>query len=341
MLFRGALPLSYLCTLFFCVSHLMEQQSADFFSLLFQEHPIPMWIVAKEDYIIEDVNQAALALFNVKRNEFLRTALPAHFRTDLQQMQKAIGKRSNECFKVGILEHEGDGELLLLETSFKEGIYNGRACYVFAGHNKNSSVGPHKQLTRDCGKEQEELSGVIINSLPGVFYLFDENGKFLRWNKNFETVTGYAGDEIENMIPLDFFLGSDKDVIFERISEVFTTGKAEARACFHTKYNTRIPYHFNGNLIEYRGKRCLIGMGIDVTQQKAAEKEREELLTRFEKLSDNIPGFIYEYCLRKDGSSYFPFTSKGIKDIYGLSPEDVREDSTRYFHVSTPMMLKA
>ena len=32
--------------------------------------------------------------------------------------------------------------------------------------------------------------------------------------------------------------------------------------------------------------------------------------------------------MRKDGSSYFPFTSKGIKDIYGLTPEDVKEDST-------------
>ena len=63
----------------------MEQQSADFFSLLFQEHPTPMWIIAKEDYIIEDVNQAALALFNVERSEFLRTTLHGHFCADFSK----------------------------------------------------------------------------------------------------------------------------------------------------------------------------------------------------------------------------------------------------------------
>ena len=54
-------------------------------------------------------------------------------RTDLQQIQKSIEKKSNGYFNLGILEHQGDGELLLLETSFTEAVYNGRACYVFAG----------------------------------------------------------------------------------------------------------------------------------------------------------------------------------------------------------------
>ena len=200
MLFRDPLHLkATFVHYFFVLAIQMEQQSADFFSLLFQEHPIPMWIVAKEDYIIEDVNQAALALFNVERNEFLRTTLQVHFCADFQRKQRSIEKKSNGYFNLGILEHQGDGELLLLETSFRETVYNGRACYVFVSDKKNCSAAADKQLARDCGPysyrvEQEELSSVIINALPGVFYLFDENGKFLRWNKNFETVTGYSGE---------------------------------------------------------------------------------------------------------------------------------------------------
>ena len=50
-----------------------------------------------------------------------------------------------------------------------------------------------------------DLSESMINSLPGVFYLYDESGKFLHWNHNFEAVTGYTAAEMECRHPLDFF----------------------------------------------------------------------------------------------------------------------------------------
>lgn len=59
--------------------------------------------------------------------------------------------------------------------------------------------------------------------------------------------------------------------------------------------------------------------------------ERKELSTRLEKLSENIPGFIYQYHLRPDGSSRFPYSSQGIQDLYGLRPEQVREDAGAVF----------
>jgi PAS domain S-box-containing protein len=48
-------------------------------------------------------------------------------------------------------------------------------------------------------RENEELlrtdrdfSYDIIDTLPGVFYLFDRQGKFLRWNKNLEEISGHS-----------------------------------------------------------------------------------------------------------------------------------------------------
>ena len=37
---------------------------------------------------------------------------------------------------------------------------------------------------------EEELSDVVINSLPGVFYLQSQDGNYIKWNKNFEIVSG-------------------------------------------------------------------------------------------------------------------------------------------------------
>ncbi len=63
-------------------------------------------------------------------------------------------------------------------------------------------------------------------------------------------------------------------------------------------------------------------------------KTKDELLTGNEllsKLSEQVPGVIYQYRLYPDGSSCFPYSSPGMIDIYGVSPEEVREDATPVF----------
>jgi len=41
------------------------------------------------------------------------------------------------------------------------------------------------------------------------------------------------------------------------------------------------------------------------------------------KLSLNVPGAIFQYRLDADGSASFPYASAGIREVYGVSPEDV------------------
>lgn len=84
---------------------------------------------------------------------------------------------------------------------------------------------------------------------------------------------------------------------------------------------------------------------IDITQMKQAEqlaislareKTREEVLKHFEKIFARLPGMAYQYYLRADGSSYFPYVSAGIADIYRLNPDQVRQDATPVFAALHP-----
>ncbi len=125
--------------------------------------------------------------------------------------------------------------------------------------------------------KERMLSDEVINTLPGVFYLFNEGGRFLRWNKNFETVTGYSTDEFAMLHPLDFFRGSDCELIQQRIGEVFATGQSDAEAHLVSKDHRATPYYFTGKRIEWDGRPCLIGMGVDIGELKRAEAERDRL----------------------------------------------------------------
>ena len=55
--------------------------------------------------------------------------------------------------------------------------------------------------------------------------------------------------------------------------------------------------------------------------------ERRELSNRLEKLSEHIPGFIFQLYLGPDKNPRLPYASKGIREIYGIDSENVNNNS--------------
>lgn len=120
---------------------------------------------------------------------------------------------------------------------------------------------------------EKELSDSIINSLPGVFYLYNRQGKFYRWNTNFKNVTGYTDAEIENMHPLQFFDTPDKELLAQKINSVFLNGEDTVEADFLLKSGDKIPHYFTGRSIDYHGELCLMGVGIDISERVRIQEE--------------------------------------------------------------------
>lgn len=133
-----------------------------------------------------------------------------------------------------------------------------------------------------------DLSSAIINSLPGIFYLYDEKGKFLRWNKNFETVSGYSIEEIKNLHPLDLFDVDEKGLLAEKISNTFKYGQDNVEANLLLKDRKKIPYYFTGKLIEYENIPCLMGVGIDITERVEAQEKIKETSEELRQLAVHL-----------------------------------------------------
>jgi len=98
-------------------------------------------------------------------------------------------------------------------------------------------------------------------------------GKFLRWNTNFEEITGYSAEEIGRMHPLDLFAGADKALVQERITEVFVKGASEVEAELVTKSGKKKTYYFTGHAFHGKEEPCLIGTGIDISERKKLEEQ--------------------------------------------------------------------
>ena len=123
---------------------------------------------------------------------------------------------------------------------------------------------------------EKHFSESVINSLPGAFYVFDENGRFLKWNKYFEEVTGYSAEDLSTMSSLDFFEGEDRERVANRIREVFQRGSAFVEAHMRSRNGKKTPFVFSGVRIHLDGNIYLVGMGMDITQRKRAEEALRE-----------------------------------------------------------------
>jgi len=118
---------------------------------------------------------------------------------------------------------------------------------------------------------EKAFSETAINSMPGVFYLFREGGQLLRWNRNFEEVTGYSSDRIREMSLPGFFDPCDRETVAGAIGRVFEEGRTSVEASFLSQDGHKAPYYLTGFRMLVDGAPYLIGSGIDITELKRAQ----------------------------------------------------------------------
>ncbi|MBU0993430.1 MAG: PAS domain S-box protein [Proteobacteria bacterium] len=160
-----------------------------------------------------------------------------------------------------------NGDIFYADISSGPLIIDGRKCQI--GIFRDIS---ERKKYEEAILQERDFSETALNSLPGIFYMFDQTGRFLRWNRNFETISGYSSEEMKQISPLDLFQGEDKTHIQERILLAFEKGSSDAEANLITKNGDKIPHYFTGLLSHIGGAPCLVGMGIDISRRKQAEK---------------------------------------------------------------------
>lgn len=165
----------------------------------------------------------------------------------------------------------------------------------------------------------KELSENILDSLPGIFYLFDEEGRYVNWNKNFEKITGFSGNEIASLNPFNLVITDDQLALENAIKQVLENGWGEVEARMITKTGKVCMYYFTGQKVVIEGKSCVAGMGIDISKRKAAE----EKLQKNEKMLSHILDLIPQSIFWKDASCNFMGGNSVFAGMVGV--EDVAQ----------------
>ncbi len=131
---------------------------------------------------------------------------------------------------------------------------------------------------------EKMLSDSLIQKMPGIFYLYTRDGKFLRWNKNFETISGYNAFEIRQMHPLDFYEAEEKEKVRGRIQHHFHETLPGVDVLLTTKDKRKVPLYINSMALTYEGIPCVVGMGTDISKLKRTQQDLVESEEAFNRL---------------------------------------------------------
>lgn len=75
---------------------------------------------------------------------------------------------------------------------------------------------------------------------------------------------------------------------------------------------------------------------VDITVRKHLENQLFQSHKFLEDLSNNIPGFIFQFQIFPDGHSCLPFASKGITEVMGIAPEALVHDASQLLNLTHP-----
>ncbi|NBS52997.1 MAG: PAS domain-containing sensor histidine kinase [Spartobacteria bacterium] len=116
---------------------------------------------------------------------------------------------------------------------------------------------------------ERQLTDAIFESAPGMLYLHAREGQIVRWNSQHEKITGYSNEETKLMKAEDLFLPEDLPKLNRSWDRAFSKGSDEVVVDLIRKDGQAIRHLFTMVRVEVRGKPHLVGIGVDLSSQRA------------------------------------------------------------------------
>jgi len=129
-----------------------------------------------------------------------------------------------------------------------------------------------RKKAEDALLHEQIFSKSVIDSLPGVFYLYSyPELRLVLWNRQHETLFGFEPGEIANRHFTEWYLPEAQPLALSTIDDVMHVGNGSFESFVLTKDREPLPYFFTAVAFESQGKRYLMGTGIDISERKKAE----------------------------------------------------------------------
>lgn len=134
-----------------------------------------------------------------------------------------------------------------------------------------------RKLAEQLLKEKSQFSEKIIDALPGLFYMLDQQGCYVRWNKKTEVFLGCSSEQLAGRKMMDFTPEEQHDEINQAIETCFREGFVYIEYDNIDKDGNRVQYASYATHTIIGDNDYMVGLELDITKQKKLEHDIRKL----------------------------------------------------------------
>jgi PAS domain S-box-containing protein len=298
-------------------------------------------VIDVNDFRIVDANAAALKQTGCNKVELTgktcyamthHKSVPCQPPNDICPVHEMI--ETGKPVRVEHKHFDKDNNELLVEVSVYP-IRNVEGKIIQATHISRSITETKKptesgRQNEEENKKLQEYLQLQIDRMPIGLIVWDSEFRVKTWNPSAERIFGFTQQEAFGKHPYDLIVPKEIQPQVDRIWSRLIEGDVTANSANEnlTKNGRTILCEWSNTPLKKEDGTVIgaLSMVQEVTERKKNEDALREKDFRFTKLASQTPGMLFQFLKRPNGTYCVPFTSDGIHDIFGCSPQDVQND---------------
>jgi PAS domain S-box-containing protein len=194
-------------------------------------------------------------------------------------------------------------------------------------------------------RASREMYRLLAENGSDVVWLYDVvSDRFAYVSPSVLQLRGYTVDEVFQQSFREAIYPEDYEMILGKMPsriESFISGNPAAVIQTNEIRQTRkdgsiVPTEVVTTLIANEQNEVIMIQGVsrDITERKIAEAnliQKLEIQDQLAKIAASVPGMVFTFRFSPDGKMSLPFSTSAFREIWGLDPDDLREDFSLAF----------
>jgi PAS domain S-box-containing protein len=222
------------------------------------------------------------------------------------------------------------------DGSYKWIIEKGKPVEINHDGSYKRIVGTHTDITKRKNAEialleSENKYRTVTENVFDLITLINLDGNYEYCNNSYETTLGYKPEELIGKDSFSLVDPSELDKVTHHRNQLFKTADPQEITLNIVCKDGNIKKIFHRVKLltdEKNNPYKIFIIAQDVTEKLLSEEKLKKQVDLLNKLSENIPGAIFQYQNYLNERSVLHFASKNIYNIYEVRPEEIKEDAS-------------
>ncbi len=245
-----------------------------------------------------------------------------------QDKTEQYSKTADKWFKVEV----ASSEKLQFSTFFTDVTHKYQLINALKEYPGFADAGTIPENTKYPLFNKEERLVSLFEQTNDAVFIIDLDGNYLDTNRRAAEMFGYSHEEMQTLSVQDL---SSEAAESQTVVAKLLRGEIIPPYIRHffRKNKTVFPAEINVQLVyDKTGEPLYIQSVVrDIThryQEQEFMRARDSLL---KKLSQQVPGVIYQYLFFPNGNFSFPYVSENMQELFEISSQEAMEDASKVF----------